>query len=100
MGRCAADDGGEAVAHRLVIGAAQETSHKENPHLAIERIVCLADYTKALRGVADDAGGEYVSIGGLAVGAWADAFGVGDGSPVFSKDIDLRGTRLGAKSLV
>jgi hypothetical protein len=66
----------------------------------MERIVTLADFTKALREVAADAGGEYVLIGGLAVGAWADAFGVGDGSPMFSKDIDLRGTRLAAKSVV
>ncbi len=66
----------------------------------MERIVCLADFSKALRTVAEDAGGEYVLIGGLAVGAWASAFEVGDSSPMFSKDIDLRGTRLAAKSVV
>jgi hypothetical protein len=66
----------------------------------MERIVTLADFTKALRDVAVDAGGEYVLIGGLAVGAWARAFGVGDGIPISSKDIDLRGTRLAAKAVV
>jgi hypothetical protein len=49
--------------------------------------------------VAEDAGGEYVMVGGLAVGAWASAFNVGDGNPMFSKDIDLRGTRLAAKAV-
>ena len=66
----------------------------------MERIVSLADFAHALRVVAEDAGGEYVLVGGLAVGAWANAFHVGDGSPMFSKDIDLRGTRLAAKSVV
>jgi hypothetical protein len=66
----------------------------------MERIVSLADFSKALRAVAEDAGGEYVLIGGLAVGAWARAFDVGNGSPMFSKDIDLRGTRLAAKAVV
>jgi hypothetical protein len=66
----------------------------------MERIVSLADFSKALRTVAEDAGGEYVLIGGLAVGAWARAFDIGDGEPMFSKDIDLRGTRLAAKSVV
>lgn len=66
----------------------------------MERIVSLADFSKALRVVAEDAGGEYVLIGGLAVGAWARAFDVGNGSPLFSKDIDLRGTRLAAKAVV
>lgn len=66
----------------------------------MERIVSLADFSKALRAVAEDAGGEYVLIGGLAVGAWARAFDIGNGSPMFSKDIDLRGTRLAAKAVV
>lgn len=66
----------------------------------MERNVSLADFSKALREVAADAGGEYVLIGGLAVGAWANAFRVGDGRPMFSKDIDLRGTRLAAKAVV
>jgi len=66
----------------------------------MERIVTLADFITALREVAEDAGGEYVLIGGLAVGAWARAFDVGDGSPMFSKDIDLRGSRLAAKAVV
>jgi hypothetical protein len=65
----------------------------------MERIVTLTDFAKALREVAEDAGGEYVMVGGLAVGAWASAFNVGDGNPMFSKDIDLRGTRLAAKAL-
>ena len=66
----------------------------------MERVVSLDDFSKALRAVAADAGGEYVLIGGLAVGAWAHAFDVGDGTPMFSKDIDLRGTRLAAKAVV
>jgi len=66
----------------------------------MERNVSLADFSKALREVAADAGGEYVLIWGLAVGAWANAFRVGDGRPMFSKDIDLRGTRLAAKAVV
>lgn len=66
----------------------------------MERIVTLVDFTKALRDVAVDAGGEYVLVGGLAVGAWAQAFDVGDGIPISSKDIDLRGTRLAAKAVV
>lgn len=65
----------------------------------MERIVTLTDFAKALREVAEDAGGEYVMVGGLAVGAWASAFNVGDGRPMFSKDIDLRGTRLAAKAV-
>ncbi len=65
----------------------------------MERIVTLADFAKALRDVAADAGGEYVLVGGLAVGAWATAFGVGDGTPMASKDIDLRGTRLAARAV-
>lgn len=66
----------------------------------MERVVNLTDFSKALRAVAEDAGGEYVLVGGLAVGAWASAFDIGDGSPMFSKDIDLRGTRLIAKSVI
>jgi hypothetical protein len=66
----------------------------------MERNVTLADFAKALCEVAADAGGEYVLVGGLAVGAWANAFGIGDGTPMFSKDIDLRGTRLAAKAVV
>jgi len=66
----------------------------------MERIVTLADFAAALREVAADAGGEFVLVGGLSVGAWAHAFDVGDGSPLYSKDIDLRGTRLAAKAVV
>lgn len=66
----------------------------------MERIVNLTDFAKALRVVAEDAGGEYLLVGGLAVGAWASAFKVGDGTPMFSKDIDLRGTRLAVKAVV
>lgn len=65
----------------------------------MERIVTLIDFAGALREVAADAGGEYVLVGGLCVGAWARAFEVGDGSPMYSKDIDLRGTRLAAKAV-
>ncbi len=65
----------------------------------MERNVSLADFLPALREVAADAGGEFVLIGGLAVGAWAHAFDVGTGAPMFSKDVDLRGTRLAARSV-
>jgi hypothetical protein len=65
----------------------------------MERNVSLGDFLPALREVAADAGGEFVLIGGLAVGAWAHAFGVGTGAPLFSQAVDLRGTRLAARSV-
>src|SRR5690606_34425789 len=92
--------GSRAAGDLLVLGAAQATGHKKNPDLPMERIVTLVDFASALREVAADAGGEYVLVGGLCVGAWASAFEVGDGSPMYSKDIDLRGTRLAAKAVV
>jgi hypothetical protein len=100
MGGGAADEGGWAAGNRLVFGSSTQSSYQKSPNLPMERNVSLADFSKALRVVAEDAGGEYVLIGGLAVGAWANAFHVGDGSPMFSKDIDLRGTRLAAKAVL
>ena len=76
MGTGAADEGGAAAGDRLVIGAPPQACHEKSPDLPMER------------------------IGGLAVGAWANAFGIGDGTPMLSKDIDLRGTRLAAKAVV
>ncbi len=66
----------------------------------MERIVTLVDFAGSLREVAADAGGEFVLVGGLAVGAWAAAFGIGGNEPMYSKDIDLRGTRLAAKAVI
>ncbi|MFU8893852.1 MAG: nucleotidyl transferase AbiEii/AbiGii toxin family protein [Luteolibacter sp.] len=100
LGGSAADAGGGAAENRLVFRTAAQSPYQKNPDLPMERVVTLADFTQSLRQVAEDAGGEYVLIGGLAVGAWASAFHVGDGSPMFSKDIDLRGTRLAAKAVV
>jgi hypothetical protein len=65
----------------------------------MERNVTLADFAASLREVASDASGEFVLIGGLAVGAWAQIFRVGNDEPMYSKDIDLRGTRLVAKAV-
>ena len=63
------------------------------------RIVSLADFADVVMETAQSAIGDFVLIGGLAVGAWAQYFGVGSGEPVFSKDIDLRGNRLVAQTL-
>ena len=63
------------------------------------RIVSLNDFAEVVAETARSAIGDFVLIGGLAVGAWAQYFGVPTGGPVFSKDIDLRGTRLVAQTL-
>lgn len=63
------------------------------------RIVSLDDFADVLADTAKAAVGEFVLIGGLAVGAWAQYFGVLSGGPVFSKDMDVRGTRLVAQTL-
>jgi hypothetical protein len=72
---------------------------KENPHLPVVRIVSLGDFSQAVAETAKSAAGEFVLIGGLAVGAWAQYFKVPTDGPVFSKDIDLRGSRLVAQAL-
>ena len=66
----------------------------------MEQNVTLADFKEALLGACED-GAQYALIGGLAVGAWADYFGVFDwpGETIYSKDIDLRGDKA-ASTLV
>lgn len=63
------------------------------------KIVSLNDFAEVVVEVAASAIGDFVLIGGLAVGAWAQYFKVPSGGPIFSKDIDLRGTRLVAQTL-
>lgn len=63
------------------------------------RIVSLKDFEDVVAEAANSAIGDFVLIGGLAVGAWAQYFNVPCGGPIFSKDIDLRGTRLVAQTL-
>jgi hypothetical protein len=65
----------------------------------VEKVVSLDDFADAVQEIARAASGDFVLIGGLAVGAWAQYFAKGNGFPIFSKDIDLRGTRLVAQSL-
>lgn len=65
----------------------------------MEKVVSLDDFADAVQEIARAASGDFVLIGGLAVGAWAQYFAIGNGCPIFSKDIDLRGTRLVAQSL-
>lgn len=72
---------------------------KENPDLPVVKIVSLDDFSQVVAETAKSAVGEFVLIGGLAVGAWAQYFNVPTGGPVFSKDIDLRGTRLVAQAM-
>lgn len=63
------------------------------------KVVSLEDFADMVVDVATAAVGDFVLIGGLAVGAWAQYYRVGNGSPLFSKDIDLRGTRLVAQGM-
>lgn len=63
------------------------------------KIVSLEDFADLVAETAKSAEGEFVVIGGLAVGAWAQYFGVPTGGPLFSKDIDLRGNRLVAQAM-
>lgn len=63
------------------------------------KIVSLDDFKEVLAEAAKAAEGDFVLIGGLAVGAWAQYFDVPTGGPIFSKDIDLRGTRLVAQAI-
>jgi hypothetical protein len=65
----------------------------------VVKIVSLNDFAEVVVEVAASAIGDFVLIGGLAVGAWAQYFKVPSGGPIFSKDIDLRGTRLVAQTL-
>jgi hypothetical protein len=72
---------------------------QENADLSVVKVVSLEDFADAVADLAKAAVGEFVLIGGLAVGAWTQYYKVGDGRPLFSKDIDFRGTRLVAQSL-
>lgn len=72
---------------------------KKNADLSVVKIVSLEDFADAVADIAKAAMGDFVLIGGLAVGAWAQYYKIGDGRPLFSKDIDFRGTRLVAQSL-
>lgn len=72
---------------------------KEDTHLQMVKIVSLEDFSEVVAETAKSAIGEFVLIGGLAVGAWAQYFKMPTGGPIFSKDIDLRGTRLVAQAL-
>ena len=72
---------------------------KKNADLQVVRIVSLKDFEDVVAEAANSAIGDFVLIGGLAVGAWAQYFKVPCGGPIFSKDIDLRGTRLVAQTL-
>ena len=96
MGAGEADAGGRAAE----VGAGGlPGEEKENPYLPVVKIVSLDDFSQVVAETAKSAVGEFVLIGGLAVGAWAQYFNVPTGGPVFSKDIDLRGTRLVAQAM-
>ena len=64
----------------------------------MDKVVSLADFATVVRQLADGTDSDFVVIGGLAVGAWAQYFGIATDGPVFSKDIDLRGGRLLAQA--
>ncbi len=63
----------------------------------MERTVSLSDFRSALLKARSD-GAQFSLIGGLAVGYWADRFGVFDqpGEVIYSKDMDLRGDKASA----
>ena len=63
------------------------------------KIVSLADFAGVVAETAKAAEGEFVLVGGLAVGAWAQVYAIPTGGPIFSKDIDLRGNRLVAQTM-
>lgn len=59
-------------------------------------IVALETFEHCLR-QATEAGADYQLVGGLAVGFWAQRYGaLADGQAIYSKDIDMRGSRLAA----
>lgn len=64
----------------------------------MDKVVSLSDFSVVVRQLADGAESDFVVIGGLAVGAWAQYFGIATDGPIFSKDIDLRGGRLLAQA--
>ncbi len=59
-------------------------------------IVALETFAHCLR-QATEAGADYHLVGGLAVGFWAQRYGaLAEGQIIYSKDMDLRGTRVAA----
>ena len=72
---------------------------KNYSDLPVVKVVSLEDFEETVAETARSSEGEFVLIGGLAVGAWTQFFGVDSGGPIFSKDIDFRGTRLVAHAL-
>lgn len=65
----------------------------------MDKIVSLSDFSIVVRELADGAESDFVVIGGLAVGAWAQYFRIPTDGPIFSKDIDLRGGMLVAQAM-
>lgn len=65
----------------------------------MDKIVSLQEFSEVIRQVADGARSDFVVTGGLAVGAWAQYYGVSAAEPIFSKGIDLRGGRLIAHAM-
>jgi hypothetical protein len=96
MGRGATDERGQTVEMGTSDFPREE---KKNTHLQVVRIVSLKDFEEVVVETANSAIGDFVLIGGLAVGTWTQYFKVPCGAPIFSKDIDLRGTRLVAQTL-
>ncbi len=64
----------------------------------MDKVVSLSDFSVVVRQLADGTDSDFVVIGGLAVGAWAQYFEIPTDGPIFSKDIDLRGGRLLAQA--
>ena len=54
------------------------------PELPMVKIVSLDDFADLVVETAKSAEGEFVVISGLAVGTWAQDFGVPTGGPLFS----------------
>ncbi len=65
----------------------------------MEKLVSLADFAPALRELANGEDSDFVIIGGLAVGAWVQYFGIAVQDVIYSKDIDLRGGRMFAQAI-
>ena len=63
------------------------------------KVVSLADFAEVVSELARSSEGEFLLIGGLAVGAWTQHYRLDAGGPIFSKDIDFRGSRLAAQAL-
>jgi hypothetical protein len=72
---------------------------KNRSNLPVVKVVSLKDFQEVVAEIASSSDGEFVLIGGLAVGAWAQFFGLDAEGPIFSKDIDFRGNRMAAHAL-